>query len=127
MSDESYLLDTQILLWMDQRPEKISRRLQATLDAGFEVYFSAASAWEIAIKCSLGKLSINRPLNALAVRFGFLELPVTTRYVEIAAGLPLLHKDPFDRMMIAQAIKENLTLVTGDRRLASYNLRTLQV
>ena len=66
MSDESYLLDTQILLWMDQRPEKITRRLQATLDAGFEIYFSAASAWEIAIKCSLGKLSINRPLNALA-------------------------------------------------------------
>jgi PIN domain nuclease of toxin-antitoxin system len=95
LSDESYLLDTQILLWMDQRPEKISRRLQATLDAGFEIYFSAASAWEIAIKCSLGKLSMTRPLTALAERFGFLELPVTTRYTEIAAELPLHHKDPF--------------------------------
>jgi PIN domain nuclease of toxin-antitoxin system len=127
LSDVSYLLDTQILLWMDQRPEKITRRLQATLDAGFEIYFSAASAWEIAIKCSLGKLAINRPLNALAESFGFLELPVTTRYTEIAARLPLHHRDPFDRMMVAQAIKERLIFVTGDRRLAQYNLKTLQV
>ena len=127
MSNERYLLDTQILLWMDQRPEKITRRLQATLDAGFEVYFSAASAWEIAIKCSLGKLSINRPLSALAQNFGFLELPVTTRHTDIAARLPLHHRDPFDRMMVAQAIKERLIFVTGDRRLAQYNLKTLQV
>lgn len=127
MSNEIYLLDTQILLWMDQRPEKVSRRLQATLDAGLDVYFSAASAWEIAIKCSIGKLSIARPLTDLGERFGFLELPVTTRYAEIIAGLPWHHKDPFDRMIVAQAIKERLTLVTGDRRLEQYNLKTLQV
>jgi PIN domain nuclease of toxin-antitoxin system len=127
LSDERYLLDTQILLWMDRRPEKISRRLRATLDAGFEIYFSAASAWEIAIKCSLGKLSIARPLTSLAERFGFLELPVSTRYAEIVARLPWHHKDPFDRMIVAQAIKEQLTLVTADRRLANYNLKILQV
>lgn len=127
MSNERYLLDTQILLWMDGRPEKISRRLQATLDAGFEIYFSAASAWEIAIKCSLGKLSIAQPLTALAERFGFLELPVLTHYAEIAARLPLHHKDPFDRMIVAQAIKERLTLVTVDRRLKSYDLKILRV
>ena len=127
MSNERYLLDTQILLWMDGRPEKISRRLQVTLDAGFEIYFSAASAWEIAIKCSLGKLSIAHPLTALAERFGFLELPVLTRHALIAAGLPLHHKDPFDRMIVAQAIKEQLTLVTVDRRLTSYDLKILLV
>ena len=127
MSDERYLLDTQILLWMDRRPEKISRRLQATLDAGFEIYFSAASAWEIAIKCSLGKFSIAHSLATLAESFGFLELPVSTRYAEIVARLPWHHKDPFDRMIVAQAIKEQLTLVTADRRLANYNLKILQV
>ena len=127
MSNERYLLDTQILLWMDQRPEKISRRLQATLDAGFEIYFSSASAWEVAIKCSLGKLSIAQPLTVLAERFGFLELPVSAHYAEIIANLPWHHKDPFDRMIVAQAIKERLTLVTGDGRLANYNLKILQV
>ncbi len=127
MSNESYLLDTQILLWMDGKPEKISRRLQASLDAGSEIYFSAASAWEIAIKSSLGKLSIARPLAVLAERFGFLELPVTARYAETAAVLPLHHKDPFDRMIVAQAMEEGVTLVTADSRLASYDLKILQV
>jgi PIN domain nuclease of toxin-antitoxin system len=126
LSNESYLLDTQILLWMDGRPEKISRRLQASLDAGLEIYFSAASAWEIAIKCSLGKLSIARPLTALTERLSFHEIPVTARYAEIAAKLPLHHKDPFDRMIVAQAIEERLTLVTADSRLASYDLKILQ-
>ena len=126
MSNGSYLLDTQILLWMDRRPEKISRRLRASLDAGFEIYFSAASAWEVAIKRSLGKLSIAHPLTALTERFGFLELPVTAHYAEIAAELPLHHRDPFDRMIVAQAMEEGLILVTADRRLASYDLRILQ-
>lgn len=127
MSNESYLLDTQVLLWLDRRPEKISRRLQASLDAGFEIYFSAASAWEIAIKCSLGKLSIAHPFMTLTERFGFLELPVTAAYAEIAAKLPLHHKDPFDRMIVAQAIEEGLTLVTADRRLSSYDLSILEI
>lgn len=126
MSNESYLLDTQILLWLDRSPEKIGRRLQASLDAGREIYFSAASAWEIAIKSSLGKLSIARPLTALTERLGFPELPVTAHYAEIAAKLPLHHKDPFDRMIVAQAMGEGLTLVTADRRLASYGLKILQ-
>jgi PIN domain nuclease of toxin-antitoxin system len=111
LSNESYLLDTQILLWMDGKPEKISRRLQASLDAGSEIYFSAAS----------------RPLAVLAERFGFLELPVTARYAETAAVLPLHHKDPFDRMIVAQAMEEGVTLVTADSRLASYDLKILQV
>jgi PIN domain nuclease of toxin-antitoxin system len=127
LSNESYLLDTQVLLWLDIRPEKISRRLQASLDSGFEVYFSAASAWEIAIKSSLGKLTIACPLIALTERLGFLELPVTAHYAEIAARLPLHHKDPFDRMIVAQAMEEGLTLVTADKRLANYGLNILQV
>ena len=127
MSSERYLLDTQILLWMDRRPEKISHRLRTSLDAGLEIYFSAASTWEIAIKSSLGKLSISHPMSALTERFGFLELTVTTRYAEAAAELPLHHRDPFDRMLVAQAMVEGLVLVTADRRLSEYGVKVLAV
>ena len=127
MSQERYLVDTQVLVWLDQRSQRISRRLQTTLDSGFDVYFSSASAWEIAIKCSLGKISISGPLSALADSFGFVELPVTTRYVEIVAALPWHHRDPFDRLIVAQAMKDRLTLVTGDRRLGKYDVKLLQV
>lgn len=127
MSNERYLLDTEILLWMDRRPEKISHRLRASLDAGLEIYFSAASAWEIAIKTSLGKLSISRPLAALMERFGFLELPVTAHYVEAVAKLPLHHRDPFDRMLVTQAMVEGLVLVTADPRLSEYDVKILAI
>lgn len=127
MSNERYLLDTQILLWMDRRPEKISHRLRASLDAGLEIYFSAASAWEIAIKSSLGELSISRPLAALMERFGFLELPVTAHYAEAVRKLPLHHRDPFDRMLVTQAMVEGLVLVTADRRLSAYDVKILAI
>jgi PIN domain nuclease of toxin-antitoxin system len=127
LSNERYLLDTEILLWMDRRPEKISHRLRASLDAGLEIYFSAASAWEIAIKTSLGKLSISRPLAAVMERFGFLELPVTAHYAEAVAKLPLHHRDPFDRMLVTQAMVEGLVLVTADPRLAEYDVKILAI
>lgn len=127
MSNERYLLDTEILLWMDRRPEKISHRLRASLDAGLEIYFSAASAWEIAIKSSLGKLSISRPLAALMERFGFLELPVTAHYAEAVAKLPLHHRDPFGRMLVTQAMVEGLVLVTADPRLSEYDVKILAI
>jgi PIN domain nuclease of toxin-antitoxin system len=112
---------------MDRRPEKISHRLRASLDAGLEIYFSAASAWEIAIKSSLGKLSISRPLAALMERFGFLELPVTAHYAEAVAKLPLHHRDPFGRMLVTQAMVEGLVLVTADPRLSEYDVKILAI
>ena len=127
MSNERYLLDTQILMWMDRRPEKISHRLRASLDAGLEIYFSAASAWEIAIKSGLGKLSISRPLAALMERFGFLELPVTAHHAEAVAKLPLHHRDPFGRMLVTQAMVEGLVLVTADPRLSEYDVKILAI
>jgi PIN domain nuclease of toxin-antitoxin system len=127
VANERYLLDTHVLLWMDEKPGRIGFKQQAALDSGLEIYFSAASAWELAIKRSLGKLSMKRPITALTERLGFLELPVTAQYADIAATLPPHHGDPFDRMLVAQAQREGLILVTADHRLASYDVSVMPI
>lgn len=97
------------------------------IDRADQVYYSAASAWELSIKQSLGKLRLSRPVSSFAEQSRFLELPVTTQYAEAAARLPMHHRDPFDRMLVAQAIMEGLVLVTADKRLSAYDLRTLGI
>lgn len=123
----NYLLDTHVLLWLNSDLERISRSVVAAIDLADQVYYSAASVWELSIKQSLGKLHLTKPVSDFADQSRFLELPVTTRYAEAAAKLPLHHRDPFDRMLVAQAMTEGLVLVTADRRLSSYDLKTLAV
>lgn len=123
----NYLLDTHVLLWLNSDLERISRSVVAAIDLADQVYYSAASVWELSIKQSLGKLHLAKPVSDFADQSRFLELPVTTRYAEAAARLPLHHRDPFDRMLVAQAMTEGLVLVTADRRLSSYDLKTLAV
>lgn len=85
----------------------------------FEIHGKlAASVWELSIKQSLGNLQLTKPISGFAEQSRFLEPPVTTRYVEAAATLPMHHRDPFDRMFVAQAITEGLVLVTADESLS---------
>jgi PIN domain nuclease of toxin-antitoxin system len=86
---------------------------------------SAATAWELGIKQSNGKLILLKPVSEQRMRFGFLELPITFAHAEFAATLPLLHRDPFDRMLVAQAIVEQMVLVTADSQLSGYPVKLL--
>lgn len=120
----NYLLDTHVLLWLNSDIGRISQPVIAALDLADQVYYSAASVWEISIKQSIGKIHIAAAISSFVEQSRFLELPVTTQYAEAAAKLPLHHRDPFDRMLVVQAMIEDLTLITADRRLSSYDIKT---
>ena len=120
-----YLLDSHVLLWLNSDVRRISRAVLQAVDLADQVYYSAASVWELSIKQSIGKLRLTAPISGFVQQSRFLELPVTTQYAEASAKLPLHHRDPFDRMLVAQAFVENLVLITGDRRLSSYDVKTL--
>jgi PIN domain nuclease of toxin-antitoxin system len=115
------LLDTHVLIWWDEgrRLSSDSRRAISEADV---VFVSAASAWEIAIKIGLGRLRPSRTVEQATQESGFLELPVTFRHAELVASLPAHHRDPFDRLLVAQAQVEGLTLVTRDPVFRQYDL-----
>lgn len=125
------LIDTHALLWALLEPGQLSAEAaEAIADGKNQVLVSAASAFEIALKQTIGKLRL--PALAkdwLPDRVGRLGetawLPVSERHALIAGSLPLLHKDPFDRLLIAQALEEGLTLVSRDRQLAQYGVSIL--
>ncbi len=122
----AFLIDTHVLIWLDQNPDRLSDHILGLLrDPKHEVYCSVASLWEIAIKHNLGKLEVHAPLPDLLERYGFAELPVTGRDAETVRTLPLHHRDPFDRMLIAQATARNLVLVSGDRQMLAYEVAIL--
>ncbi len=118
------LLDTQIILWAAGEPKRLSTTARKLLmDARNELLFSAASLWEIAIKASLGRADFQVEPSVLRrglLDNGYTELPVTSQHAVLIHGLPDLHRDPFDRLLIAQAICEGITLVTADAQLARY-------
>jgi PIN domain nuclease of toxin-antitoxin system len=118
------LLDTQLLLWAAGQPERLSARARKLLqDPRNELLFSAASLWEIAIKKTLGRDDFRvepRLLRRGLLDNGYLELPVTSQHAVSIDGLPPLHKDPFDRLLLAQALIEGITLLTADPQLARY-------
>lgn len=118
------LLDTHVLLWAAATPERLSAHTRARIaDAGNLPVFSAASIWEMAIKSGLGRSDFQ--VNAAVLRRGLLdngyeELAISGEHAAAVAALPLLHKDPFDRMLIAQAIIAGITLLTADDLVAQY-------
>jgi len=122
------LLDTHIYIWAlagDRRLKKHARKL--ILDAE-TVFVSVASLWEAAIKVSLGKLDADVELLASNIEpSGFLERPIGARHAVQTRLLPLIHRDPFDRMLVAQAICEPLRLVTVDADLARYTNLVIKV
>ncbi len=114
------LLDTHLLLWALAQPDKLSAATRKQI-AGAEVYISAASLWEISIKVGLGKLAADPDQILEAIEpAGFLLLPVTAEHAVKVAKLPALHKDPFDRMLAAQASVEPMILLTNDEALRGY-------
>jgi PIN domain nuclease of toxin-antitoxin system len=115
------LLDTHVLIWWDEGRRLAAEARRAIADAD-SVYVSAASAWEVAIKIGLGRLRPTRTVEQAVDESGFLELPVTFRHAERVGKLPPHHRDPFDRLLIAQADVEELTLVTRDAVFARYGV-----
>ncbi len=118
------LLDTQILLWAASQPDRLSAAAHKLLnDPRNELLFSAASLWEIAIKNTLGREDLRvepRLLRRGLLDNGYTELPITSQHAVNIDSLPPLHKDPFDRLLLAQALSEGITLLTADARLALY-------
>lgn len=121
------LLDTHALFWALLEPAKLPGTLRATLeDPRNLVFASAASVWEMAIKQAAGKVSFPfAALGAALRRATLLELPVTLRHAEAAATLPAHHRDPFDRMLVAQARSEGLSLVSRDPAIRLYQVTVL--
>jgi PIN domain nuclease of toxin-antitoxin system len=118
------LLDTQLLLWAAGQPERLSKAARKLLDdPRNELVFSAASLWEVAIKSSLGREDFRvepRLLRRGLLDNGYVELPITSQHAVNIDGLPPLHKDPFDRLLLSQALSEGITLLTTDSSLAQY-------
>lgn len=114
------LLDTHLLLWALSQPSKLPAATRKRIIAA-EVYVSAASIWEISIKSGAGKLSANPDEVLAAIEpAGFILLPISGEHAAKVAQLPLLHKDPFDRMLVAQASVEPMLLLTNDEVLRGY-------
>jgi PIN domain nuclease of toxin-antitoxin system len=119
------LLDAHAFLWWVQEDDRLPRSTSRLIaDPSSQVSISAVTVWELVIKERLGRLRLDGPaveLFPFAIeRDGFAVLPVEMRHALGIASLPLIHGDPFDRMLVAQAIEDSLTLVTGDRTLQAY-------
>lgn len=116
------LLDTHALIWALAAPRRLPERVVERLaDADTAVYASAANTWEIAIKAMLGKIELDLDELAEEIRnVGFTELPVSVAHTLRLRELPAHHRDPFDRILVAQSLEEGLTLVTHDSQLRNY-------
>jgi PIN domain nuclease of toxin-antitoxin system len=124
------LIDTQCWLWMNASPEKLSARTRALLLArSTERLISIASIWEIAIKYQLGKLPLPlAPIDYVPDRLRLTRtdpLPISVTHALHAAALPILHRDPFDRMLVAQALDDDLPVLSSDSQLDAYGIRRL--
>lgn len=122
------LLDTNALLWAMTNGPRIAPVKDLLLDDENEVFVSTVSWWEIAIKTHIGKLNANLPeLRAASQESGFLELPLLGSHAEMLATMPRHHNDPFDHMLLAQAMSEPMRLITGDSVLIQYTPLVLQI
>ena len=124
------LLDTHALLWWLADDPRLSETARKTISDGRNVLlWSMASSWEIAVKVGIGKLSLGRPLQQLYVEIVTKQavelLPVTHDHCTLLAGLPLHHRDPFDRMLVAQAQREKLPLLSADPKISRYEVEVL--
>lgn len=124
----NFLLDTHLLLWAAGDPDRLSSRARGLIeDAENVLYFSVASLWEISIKRGLGRpdfLVEPRILRRALLDNGYMEMAITADHALAVEALPDLHKDPFDRLLVAQARTEGITLLTADSQVAQYGEAT---
>jgi len=118
------LLDTQLVLWAAFEPDRLSAKAARRLRSRqVPLAFSLASLWEVAIKTSIGRADFSvdpKLLHRALLAEGFVEMPILAAHIVRVASLPWIHRDPFDRMLVAQAMEERLTLLTADAALAGY-------
>ena len=124
-----YLFDTHVMLWFLEDSPELSKKARNILkNAEHELYWSAASFWEITVKLSLGKLQLQKGWQGVLEREKkvnrILDLPIYERHCELHLTLPWHHRDPFDRLLICQALIENLILITRDENIRQYQVKT---
>jgi PIN domain nuclease of toxin-antitoxin system len=123
------LLDTHALLWAAAEPERLGRHADLLATAGAEVLVSAASAWEIAIKASLGRLPLphdaSRWVPATIRRLAFTAIPVEHATALAAGELPMHHRDPFDRLLVAEARRRDVPILSADPAIREYDVEVL--
>ena len=125
MTPTRLLLDTHVFLWWRGEPSRLSAEVRSRIATAELVFVSAASAWEAGIKVALGRLDLPDTIEAGVLASGFEKLLITFPHAERAASLPSHHRDPFDRMLVAQAQIEDLILVTRDGLLKPYDVEIL--
>jgi PIN domain nuclease of toxin-antitoxin system len=126
VNPQNLLLDTHVLLWWLNEPERLQTDARdAIADEGRLVFVSAASAWEVGIKMSVGKLRFTTDLEEMVANSRLEPLPVSLGHGFGVRDLPLLHRDPFDRILVAQAQIEGLTLATRDPKIQQYDVPVL--
>lgn len=119
---KTLLLDTESLIWWDDNDPRLGGNARAAIQNATDVYVSAASSWEIVIKRALGKLSKARSPAEAVLEGGFRELSISFEHTEAVGALPMHHKDPFDRLIIAAARVEGFTVVTSDPQFRRYDV-----
>ena len=123
----NYLLDTHAILWYAQGSAELSTKARSLIESE-ECFYSIASLWEIAIKQKLGKIDAALTileLEAFCKSAHFVQLPTRTEYIEKTKSLDFIHRDPFDRLLIALAQTEDLTIITRDSIIPKYNVKTI--
>jgi len=116
------LLDSHVVLWWLEDNKALGPQSRDLIEQVEEAFVSAVTPWELGIKRSLGKLSMPEGLSVAIESEGFASLSISAAHAELAASLPPIHRDPFDRMLVAQAQLEALVLVTADKALATYEV-----
>ena len=120
------LLDSHVLLWwLEDNPMLGAEARRQIAHRGNAVHYSAATVWELGVKEAKGKLRLGPDFDTKLMRESIIPLDVTPRHARTAAALPMIHRDPFDRMLVAQCLVEGLTFVTSDGVLAEYGIQWL--
>ena len=124
-----FLLDTHTLIWFITDDLKLPLKIKNQIESGNDEFIvSIVSFWEISIKIALGKLALEKDVDqifSIVNHYEFTVLPLAQAHIVFHTNLPLYHRDPFDRMLIAQAMQENLTIITKDKEFSSYPIKTL--
>ena len=120
------LLDTNILLWLFMGDKRLSLDIQRKIEENpANYYVSIVTLWEIATKRAIGKLRLTMDMPKAVLDAGFSSLPIKNEHIYQYEALPLIHRDPFDRMLVAQALSEKLSMISGDKFLSDYGVRII--